>query len=351
MGLFKPDQRPERILTNDKNYNATSIDTVTFTSISKPTSREKSKVNEIDLLLKEKLLTPIKAFISDASALVRLKAYEAIMLVDPLKYNDKEKSLLEKAKELAMADIAKYDNGKDIDGFIKDLKKQGFVFYFANDTLPKDLWTDEEFLESWNWDLDDIDEQFDYKEPLVVKDVLKKPRSAEIHYNRKDCKALFLFHDKKPTPESFWHEWFHYCQNKAGLFKRNVNSNENQGSAFAKRELETYQFIIANRKTFKTNANDLKKDLAVWNSYKDLYHYEKASKKERQAIETLSSETLRELTLKEKLFNHINNKFDDVSSIHTIIKSDTEVELIDRENQLLKHLLNKHNMKWENLVV
>lgn len=307
-------------------------DTVSFTSIAKPTVREKKEVASIEQFINEKLIQPIKSKIKDASTLIRLKAYEGVKFLDGLKYNPSEKEALSKAERLTIKDINTYS----IPEFIKELKTKNFEFYFADDILPEDLWEDEDFLESWNMDEDDIEYQLTEVRPLSVKDVLKKQGSAEIHYNRKGCKAMFLFNEKNPSPDSFWHEWFHYKQKQAGLMRKNINTDESRGSAFAKRELETYQFIINNRDLLKLSTNAIKKNIAIWNSYKDLYNYEK------------------EYTRKQAIPKYIDASF----SLEHLIKplqldiEEREYMMIDldaplTENSMLKALITKHGLDIE----
>lgn len=253
-------------------------DTLSFTSIEKPTRQENDQVAKIQKFLEQNLLDPIKKTISKVSALVNLKAYEAILLLDPLKYTKVEKENLKKTEKMAMAMIEKYDKGNNIPQAIEDFKKQGCKFLLADDLLPKDLWKDEGYLQAWNWSESKIEAQIEDPKPLRVRDVLRKKGSAEIQYLRKDCKALFLFHDKKPTKDSFWHEMFHYCQHKSGLKSATKNNGENVNSSFAKRELETYQFIINNWKLLNLKEDELRLNIQIWNSYKDSYHHEKNEK-------------------------------------------------------------------------
>lgn len=318
-------------------------DLVSFTSIQRPTKQEQKLVAEIQKLQGKKLLSAIKEKVKDASALVRLKAYEAILAVAPLKYTAKEKQLLAKAEVMATELIKKYDNGKNIDGYINDLKKEGFKFYFADDILPEDLWTDEEFLESWKMDEDAIDEQLENPVPLAVNKVLKKKDSAEIHYRRKDCKAMVLFNQRKPSPETFWHEMFHYCQKKAGLFGRNVNPSENDGSAFAKRELETYQFIINNRNVFKTPVNTLKLDIAIWNSYRDLYNFEKEGSKKRAKGPQIAAYTFDAINMLK-----VNGGKGLVPIISDVDDPDSD-SICDRERSMLNRLAERYNMSFDNV--
>lgn len=314
------------------NQKALYADTVSFTSIAKPTVREKKEVASIEQFINEKLLNPIKSKIHDASTLIRLKAYEGVQLLDALKLNPAEKEALAKAERVTIKDIETYS----IPEFIKELKTKNFEFYFADDILPEDLWTDEDFLESWNMDEDEIDDQLAEVRPLSVNEVLKKQGSAEIHYNRKNCKAMFLFNEKSPSPDSFWHEWFHYKQKLAGLMRKNINLTESRGSAFAKRELETYQFILNNRDLLKLSNNAIKKNIAIWNSYKDLYNYEK------------------EYTRKQAIPRYIDASF----SLEHLIKplqldsEEREYLMIDldaplTENSMLKALTTKYGLDIE----
>jgi hypothetical protein len=311
-------------------------DVVSFTSITHPTKREKAEVLEIERLLQKHLLKPLKEKVDDVSTLVRLKAFEAIKTIEPLEYTESEKKKLLEAQEMALAMIDKYNNGKNVQQVIKDLKQQGFVFCAGNDYLPENLWVDEEFLEAWKMDDEDIDYQLDNEIPLRVKDVLKVKGSAEIHYDRDDCKALFLFNEKPPSPETFWHEYFHYCQYKAGLMNRNANRAESQGSRFAKRELETYEFIINLRNKFKTPARSLKLDIAIWNSYKDLYNHEKESRKSRK------------IALQELDTTMMPVGAGNISDILSMLQSDIEQnDTIKRERSLYKELSLKYGFEPE----
>jgi hypothetical protein len=333
---FTNNQNNRIIQTRFNQLATASLDTVSFTSFDKPTRREKNQIEEINNLVQKHLLQPIKTSVKDVSAAVRLKAYEAILLLDPLKYNKTEKAKLIKAEELATQTMKKYDNGKNIDQFIKDLKQNGFKFYFADDYLPEDLWTDEDFLESWNMDEAEIDDQLETNAPLRVRDVLKNKDCAEIHYERDDCQAMFLFSQNKPSPETFWHEWFHYCQKEVGLFKPNVNPLESRGSAFAKRELETYQFIIKHRNQFKTKLRNLMLDIAIWNSYKDLYHYEKdlAQKEKSKTIVPSGKPDYQMIT------THTLNQ-----SMKPLIISNIHSKPVSRERELVKEFENKYTLK------
>lgn len=314
-------------------HKALYVDVVSFTSIAKPTLREKKEVSVIEKLIHDKLLKPLKAKISDASLLIRLKAYEGIQYLDPLKYNTEEKMALTKAENLTIKDIKAYS----IPELIKELKSKNFEFYFAGDILPEDLWTDEEFLESWNMNEDKIENQLDDPRPLAVNDVLKKQGSAEIHYNRKGCKAMFLFNEKNPSPESFWHEWFHYKQKVTGLMRKNVNTNESSGSAFAKRELETYQFIVNNRDLLKTTTNAIKRDISIWNSYKDLYKFEKDD------IKKQAKPAFKEIDISlESLIKPL--QLGSETGEYLMIDLDTSPL---RENSMLKTLTKRHNLDME----
>ncbi|MEW5820250.1 MAG: hypothetical protein AB1782_08680 [Cyanobacteriota bacterium] len=338
-------KRPERCIKIDDQVNHVKFvktlnsDTISFKSLTNPTQKEKQEALEIDKLVKKHLLNPIKEKIKDVSAFVRLSAFEAVKILDPLKYVEKEQQMLKKAQDLTMEKIKKFNDGKDISSFIKELKNEGFKFCFADDLLPEDLWVDEEFLNSWKMDEYDIEEQIDDPKPLKVKDVLKKKGSAEIHYERKDCKALFIFNEKPPKPEVFWHEYFHYCQNMAGLMNYKGNKNENTGSRFAKRELETYEFIIGLRKLFNTKANDLKLDIAIWNSYKDLYHFEK---------EPQDKKSSRVKQLIERSFEL--GSTDGISDFNSISCNNVEEEvIISRERQLFKEIISRSGINPENV--
>ncbi len=234
------------------------------------TPREQDRLESLRRFEKMAWVEPLFDALGDQSLGVRKEAVAALRRMEAVPYGAAERRRYEKVKKLADEALKRYQNGKDIAGAVRDLDQDGYTVLYGSDVVPPRLFSKEALVDHGLSD-DEAGEVRSGETVLRVRALFSKPGAAEFVARRNRSRGFILFADGKGkiSPETFWHEYFHYLQYRNGLFGKTAWGMD----VLFKREMEANQFILDRASRLKVGPKALMREIALWKHNFQGYRY------------------------------------------------------------------------------